>query len=341
MSARSLFMLVWGGLLMITILVVIMAWTQDDRPDPTQAGTPETWSAATRDYVAKQHQLASDYLDKLNTQGARQIIRELLERYPGDYEGHNLLARTFMAEQRWQVAYDAFVRSLSIKSDQPDSQSVAGVIAEKHLRKLEAARDHYRVAARLAPDNPKHALYLANVCVKLNDLDTARMAALEALKLDESIAQAHVILANVAARQGKLPMAIESIERARAMTQPGDRLYLAYLLRHAEFLRRSGPTGGEQALAMLTNLDPAYRNQRAATEQLALTHRSLAQFEQAALVWGQWFSSHPTDVAAAAEAGLALAKAGKIDDARVYLKRAQTLKAHHPLVQALEQEVNQ
>jgi len=339
MRAKHLIVLGVGVALLIAAIVYLTVWSDHTKPTARDTGSPDTWSAATRAYVEEQRQLAADYFDHDNTEGARLIVRELLERYPNDYESHNLMARILMREGQWPKAYDAFARSLEINPKQSDSHGASGVIAETHLRKLEVARDHYKAAARLAPTQPQHPLYLANVLLKLNELDDARLAALEALKLDDTIATAHVILANIAAKQGKIDMAISSIQRARDLTPPTDNNYIAYLLRHAEFLRRRDVKGREEALAMLLNLEARYYLLRRVVEQITLTHRSLEQYDQAAQHWAGWYTRNPADFAAAAEAGLAYVKAGQMDEAKRYLRAAQAIKPHHPLVQALAQAV--
>ncbi len=340
MAIRQLILLVLGLALLAGAVAGVVTLTADDKPQRRNPGNPDTWSAATRQYVAQQHDSAAAQLDKLNTAQARAILEDLLRRYPGDYQGLNMLGRTRVVDQQWQAAYDAFARSLALRTDQPEIHLAAGGIAERHLGKLEAARKHYRTAGKLAQDEPKFPLHLANVALKLNQPDEARLAALEVLRLDASVAKAHAILAEVAARQGKLDMAIESIQRARGLAEPGGAEYTLYFLRHVEWLRRSGAAGADQALAMLLRAPDTLKRRRSYTEQLANTYQMLGDPANAAQAWADWFADHPTDAPAAAQAGLIYDRMGDAANARRYLAAARAIKPHHPLVQALAQALD-
>jgi tetratricopeptide (TPR) repeat protein len=327
-----------AGLVVLAVLIVLaIKLAGGGGSSPT--GGPETWDAATRQHVDQQHALAQDLLDKLQADRARAVLDELLDRFPADHEGHTLMGTVHAVNGSWAQAYQSFRRSLELQPAQPETHLVAGQIAETHLRKPEQARTHYLAARELEPTNAKYTLHLANVSLKLNRLDDARMAALEAAAAEPTVSQAHFIIGEVAARTGKIHMAIESMARARALTEPGDPKFTKYFLRHAELLRRRGVEGRQEALTMLLAAPQPLANSRPVVEQLALTNRSLGRFEQAGETWSAWFRANPYDAEAAAQAGLAYVRADMLDPARRHLERARALKPHHPLVQALEQAI--
>lgn len=339
MNARELFKLAGGLALLVGAGVAIYSLAGKSKPQPHDAGLPQNWNAATRQYVQEQHSLAGLHLDKLQVDAARAVLEPLIRKYPGDYTGLNLLAQSYIVEDKWTQAYDTFARSLAVYDRQADIQFTAGVIAETNLRELEKARKHYRAALKIDPVNTKYLQCLSNVSIKLNDTHEAELAALEAIRIDPTLAKAHALLAEALARQNKITMALEAISKARDLTSINDTEATRYFVRHAEWLRRRDSAGRDEALAMLLAAPEIFAVRRDVQEQLARTYQSLNLHQKAAEVWARWVSGHPSDAAAAAEAGLAAIKAGDRPAAEKFLELGQAIKAHHPLVLALEQAI--
>lgn len=340
MKPADLLKLALGGLLLFLAAALIYRLATNDQPETSTTSLPDNWSAATRAHISAQHALATEQLDKLQVDAARAILQPLLDRYPSDYQGLNLLAQTYIIQQNWQAAYDALNQSLKLDDRQADTHLVAGGIAERHLRQFQIAQQHYRSALAVDPENTQYLLYMANVSIKLNDAEQAKLASLEALRIDPKLAKAHAILAQALAQQNNLTMALKSIQRARELTPLSDSEATVYFVNQVQWLRRRDAAGRDEALALLLDAPAELSARRDVQEQLARTYESLAQHDLAMAVWSRWLKSHPSDVAAAAEAGLAAHKAGNRPAAEQFLKIATTIKAHHPLVMALQESLN-
>jgi len=326
-----------GGVLLIVIAVVIgLSVTGGEGPKPTgRSGGPDTWDPATKRRVAELHEGIEAQISKANFPGARLLVSELIDQYPGDPQAYVYLAQAAMGQRQWQVAYEAATKAIERDPDLHEMHFLAGVLAEK-IDDRKAAESHYLAAMDVHDSIAKYPLYLANLYLRSSRLDDAQLYALRVLRLDPTIAQAYSMLAEIAGRQGKVDMAIDQINRAIKLSPPDSADRLAYTIQRVKLLRRRGPADRQEALNALLALPTEYRQQRREiTEQLAQTYLSLERPADAAAAWSAWLERRPGDAAAAAEAGLALVRAGDEAAARQYLEMARRIRPHDPKVQAL------
>jgi len=308
-----------------------------DRP-AGRLGGPDTWSPQVREHVAAEHRHIRDLIDKAQLGDAHLTALQLLKDYPADPVGHKLLGQIRVAQRQYRPALEAFERSLELDPEQPEVHFVAAVMAER-LDQLDQAVEHMETAVRQRPGEPKYPMYLASTCLKTGQLEDARMAALQTLKLDPERPEAYATLAEVAARLGQVEMAVDHIEDALARVEPGTSDHVVYTLRWVQLLRRQGTAGREEALNVLHSLpDPLQESRREIVAEKALTYLSLNRPADAGEAWAAWVQSHPMDADAAARAGLAFHRAGMPGPAEEMLRHARRIgKAHHPRVQALNQ----
>jgi tetratricopeptide (TPR) repeat protein len=332
---RSLLLFVVAALLIVGAIVGVSMMGGDGGSAKGRSGGPDTWDARTIELVAHKHQEIEDQLNRASFPGARLLATELIDQFPGDPQAYVYMAKAAMGQRQWQTAYDAAIEALQRDPELHDIHFLAGVLAEKTDRP-ETALKHYADAMDAYDSAAKYPLYRANLLLKRNELDDAQLYALRVIRLDPTVPQAYAILAEVAGRQGKLPMALDQINRAIKLCPADSADRFAYTIQRVKLLRRTGPTERAEALNALLALPVEYRQQqRAVTEELAQTYLSLERPGDAAGAWSAWFKNHPGDAAAAAEAGLALVRAGEIELAREYLQLAQRIKPHDPTVQAL------
>ncbi len=329
-SGRAVFILLMAAGVLIVVITAAITLPGDDA-GPIARGRPETWEPAVRRQVADRRHLALDHFHTGKYAEARAILTELAKRYPDDAETRSALAQVLYAQHNVPGAYEQITQALALDSRKANDHQFAGELAMM-LDQPEAARAHYAAAMKLAPGAAQHALRLANAHLRLGDPDAARMLALRTLKLNPSVHQAHAMLAEIAARRNKLPMAVDQMDKAIAAADQ-DQTVRLYTLQKARYLRRDNQP--QRALAVLEAMGRAAMIDDAVIEELAQTHLQLNQPRAAARLWAARLARDPGHVAAAAEAGLCFDRAGDRRNARHYLALAQRLNPDHPQVQAL------
>lgn len=330
---------VWASLGIVAVAAVgVFLATRPTTPAGAKTGGPATWDAETRRYVAEQHALAEQHANRGRVLEAQSVLSQLVGRYPADHAGHAMLGKMHMALDQWAPAYKALTRSLELEPKQPEVEFAAGTVAELLDQDAEAL-GHYKRAAELDARDSRFPLRVANAALKVKAHDDARLYALRALEMDDTISQGYAILAEVAARRNEIDSALDRYDKALARTDPRTERskLVSYTLRKAQLLRRKpGARGREEALNLLLALPEAKANTHAhVAEALAQTYLSLNRKREAAEAWAAWCADNPLDAKAAANAGLCYHRAGDLDRARQWHTRAAKLAAHLPEVQAL------
>ncbi len=330
---------VWASLAIVAVAAAgIFFATRPTTPADAETGGPESWDAQTRQHVAEQHALAEEHFNQGRVREAQAVLEKLVTDYPADPVGHALLGKVHVAQSQWSDAYDAFDRSLALDGNQPETQFVAGTVAEL-LAKNEQAVAHYKRAAELDSKDARYPLRVANASMKVKAYDDVRFYALRALEIDDSISQAYALLAAVAAKRNEIDSAIDRYDKALQRTDPfAERnKFVSYTIWKARLLRRKvDPQGRAEALNVLLALPEAQAHTHAqVTEELAQTYLSLNRQAEAAGVWVAWFKDNPLDGRAAAQAGLCYHRAGQLDEARRWHDTATKLAPHLPETQAL------
>lgn len=315
----------------IIIFVVVLTTMLVYETTPSQAGGPETWDDRTRQKVEQAYEEARQYIASDQPAKARLILEDCARKYPGDPMTHVLLSEAVAAQGDRRGSYEQAVKALALNPRQASIQIWAGTLAFQ-LREYDLAEQHYAEACKLEPTEARHPLYLASVRLKQHDLDKAEFHILKAIQLDPNLSKSYAMLADVDGRRGMLPDAIRHINKALEHT--GDvKSHAAYTLQKAQFLRRDNDP--HAALEAVAALPESMTRQKGVLQDMAKSYLMLSQPNDAAELWAEFFSRNPSDVQAAAEAGLCYHRADKPSTAAVYLRHAQKINPDHPTVKAL------
>lgn len=317
-----------AGVLVLVLVVAAVALLrgggEDEGEVQAQAEQTLTEACDAADFYIRTDQLPE----------ARLILDRLLERYPDEARPHMLQAKLLMAEGDFEGAYEHADRSVEIDGEDAEAQFLTALLAEAN-REFEKGREHYAAASVVDPENAKYPMYLAQSLMRLNELDEARIQLLRAQRLDATLHQTYGMHAEIAARRGKLEMAIEQVNKALEHVEESSSHHVAYTLQKAELLRRANRP--EAAQTLLQELPPGNQQEQRVVEQLAAGYMMMNQPERAAGAWAELFALEPTNTRAAAEAGMALLRAGKPQQARQYHEMARQLSTSHHMVVALEE----
>jgi tetratricopeptide (TPR) repeat protein/TolB-like protein len=176
-------------------------------------------------------------------QAAIRELREVLNLRPGDTEARNYLQMLTLANstsgrvpmERIKRNYDeASFRQLAFAIENAEEAQMANADPKKHAavhvdqgkQRLaqgfyEEARDHFRRALALDPQNPEAHLGLANAQIALNDLAGAR-SELERTLGNQPTPDAYVALARLNLRENKLDAANDDVEQALRLEPTND-----------------------------------------------------------------------------------------------------------------------
>lgn len=269
-------------------------------------------------------------------QQAQALVQQLLDHRPDDTDAHLLMAEVLLGQERTGQAYEHIAAALKLDPDQEEAQFFAGVVASRIDRWKDAARHHAKAAA-LNSKSAKHPLHLGIALLNLNRADEAQLQALRAQQLDGSAPEVYLLLAQIADRRSKPDMAIDMLDKATALMRSDDLRRLDYTLYKSQLLRRTARP--EQAINLLTALDPRDQQQERTINELAQNYLLLGQPGKAAACWAELFALQPGSARAAAEAGLCMLRAGEDRQAQRYLGYAQALDPRHHTVAALAKAV--
>ncbi|MBI1367461.1 MAG: tetratricopeptide repeat protein [Planctomycetes bacterium] len=308
----------------VVVAMVLLAgviggtWHYTRGPEHTQA-SPSITDPVVRDKLEEAHTAAQHYIVSNEHAKARKILEAVLADYPNDAPSHVLLAQVLIAEGKTQDAYDHVAEGLKYDEGNPEAHFLAGRLAQE-LDNLDKAKFHFTRASMLDPNQAKYPLYLGAVLLRQGDLDAAQLQLLRAQRIDTSLAVAYSMQAEIAARRGKIDMAIEEVNKAIDLSKDDAAKRLNYVLQKAQLLRRNNDPAA--ALSLLTSLDTADQQKGAVVEHIADCYQMMNQPAKAAAVWSELFALEPTNARAAGEAAWAYHRADDDRHARQYIDMA-------------------
>jgi len=163
--------------------------------------------------------------------------REIVERYPGDWEAQYRyglcqleLGNAERARTSIKVAHDR----------RPDDRDIADALAEAIFRTGDAPQLYAFLRSRVDSEGTAHAwLMLGRYSMELNDPDSARVAIDTAIALDpESSVEPYLAAADLAERLGDIPLAVRRLRQAYGL-DPRNETIRRRLRGHGEI---PGPT---------------------------------------------------------------------------------------------------
>jgi len=264
-----------GAALVVVVIVAVKGLSGGASPRQAEASAPSL-SIEKRSAILD---AARTYLREDEPGKAVAILREGVEQSPRDQDFRTLYAESLLRVSRPQDAYQQYEHAIHIGPDHAELRHAAGTVANT-IGLARQALVHYHKAQTLAPGNPKHSLYLAQIQRKLGQADEAKTSLLRAAKLDPTLAQAWGTLAAIALDENKLSIASGHIERARR-AEPANH---GWRLVEAKILRRGNDP--RAALRLLSAIgDDAVLGDPALVREKAMCLGMLGRPEDAAALY--------------------------------------------------------
>jgi len=256
-----------------------------------------------------------DQASSVTPEHVRRAAR-IVERYPRLADARLMLARLHYQRGNFDRAREQVRFTLDLDPRYASAQALAGDLAFRQ-DEPETALSHFQHAADLKPSEPEYLIQLGHLQTDLNKLDDARMSFLKALRLSPEQARAHAGLAEVFARQNRIDMAIQSLDRASEHSGRASRILHA--MRKAQLLRRDNRH--ENALATLEQLEVTEPFALEVLEQMAICLAMAGRPEAAARRYEQALKQTPDDWRLIAGAARWRLRAEQPEKARPLLKR--------------------
>ena len=272
-----------------------------------------------------------------------QDIKPVVEQHPRLRVGRVLLGQWYLETGERESAYEQFAAALELDPDDAPLQNLAGTTALL-IDEPTLAEGHYRLAAQVDPEDPRWLLPLADVMIKAERWDEARLVLIEVLRLDVTRHEAHAGLADVYARRGQdgdLQRAIDQMEKARAQVI-GDpeamETQIVYVRKLARLYARQGDAM-EAARVLNTLLPDDARRRPAVIAELAGYLAQNGQPLAAALEYQLALQDEPDNAEFAAQGARWLIAAERPDAARDLLERLRLIDPAHPAIAKLEAQL--
>lgn len=284
----------------------------------------EGWSAPAETLQPSEDRLAAilksarTYALQREAGKAEAIFKEAIAQFPQTRALHLGYAEFLMAEGRAAEAYPHYETALAVGPATAEAEFAAGVAAGLASRP-ERAVEHFAGAQALAPGDTKVALYLGQAQMKLGQDDAARATLVRALKLDEDLAIAWGMLAEISLKQNSPVMALQHIEKARAL-EPRS---LAWRLIEARAHRRGNEP--RKALEVLAGASDEEKASAAVARLMSECFGMLSRPADAAAVLARASDAAPDSAGLALEAAAWFERAGIVESAKAYAERAAGL----------------
>jgi predicted Zn-dependent protease len=250
---------------------------------------------------------------------AEAIFRNVTASHPEAQAVRVQYARFLAANKRPQEAYAQYREAIKAGPVEPEVQLEAGTAA--HMAgDLKRALEHYQDAQTAAPTDYRAPLFLAQVQIKLKQVDAAKanLLLVTGLKPDAA-APAWSTLAQLALDDNKPDVALTYLAHAREL----DPKSTVYRVLAARALKRTGdPTA---ALELLIGLTDAEKREPGVMQVMAECFGMLQRPADAAKMYSDASDAQPTEGKYAFEAAVWLEKAGDKPKAAEYAKRAAIL----------------
>mgnify|MGYP001067162657 CR=1 FL=1 len=311
-----------GAFAMIVALVLAIALLTrgggDDAAsaDPA-AGMDSTERAATLEVALED---ARRLLARQNEpEKAKLLLEKLIERFPDSQAAHQLLADAHFSTGDSLQAYEHMDVSLTLGEDHPEMRFATFMFAED-AELLDEALKHLLKAEELDPASVKYPVYMAALRLKRNEPQEAKASLLRAVQLDEGVAQAWGMLAQIAFDENKLNIAKQHVGKARELEPEST----AYRVLEARILRRAMQP--ERAANVLMGVpDRQLYGDPMIAEELAVSLLMLGEKARAAQVYVDAAEANPENAELAFKAAELLEQTGDERRALRYADRAKFL----------------
>jgi len=261
--------------------------------------------------------------------------RRLVERFPKFATARAEYAMILYEVPNWEEAYEQIELALEMDPQQAAWHLVAGTIAS-NLQLIDEAAAHYNEAVALAPDVADYRVHQAQTMLLRKQYDKALLTLLEALKHDSENHTAYGMLADLYAKQNKISLALQHVQKAIDHTPPDLRpVQAAYVQQKAALLRRDNRP--KEALQVLNNELLSDDHLRVdVLNDLAVTWMMLGKPAKGAEAYEQALDLVPADERYAIGAALWRIKAGDLPAARQHIDTVRRINPRHGALEELE-----
>ncbi len=228
------------------------------------------------------------------------------------------LAEVLVGLEQFPKAYENYEKALAIGPREGELEFAAATCANAAER-LDRAVEHYQAAEAALKNDYRPPLYLAQVLIKLNRFDEAkvRLRRVQMMKPDEAIA--HGTMGEIFLRENLPDLAIQTVAEARRL-QPD---YLTWRLVEARARKRKGQA--QEALELLTTLPDAQKLEPGVLPLMGECFGILRRPADAATTFGALSDQFPQQGDLALETALWFERAGQKAMGKPYAGRAKML----------------
>lgn len=362
-GGQRLLLLVAAILLLVLIrggIYVAMTFLATEPTPQSPAGGTELRPGRGAEAIEAALAAAHDYANNREYAKAEAILSQAVSEHPSDEPLRLELARTLVAEQKFAEAYPHYQAALAIAASgqapsapaaagsSPDPQAdakrirllgdprlhfEAGTIASK-AGLLDRAEEHYSMAQSGDMTDPRYPLFLGMIQLRQNKEAAAQASLVRAVTLDPSQSAAWGTLAELSLKNNQLGLALQHIEKARALDPQTPRWRLV----QARALKRRGDKGDvELAAQLLLAMDKSDQLRPESLAAISECYGMLRRPADAAALYAEASRLRPTDADAAYLAATWYQRAADTDQALRYAKAAASL--GHELARSLVTEL--
>ena len=314
--------------------------------DPESASTEE--ARPTGESVRHSLEAAEAYLASGDIDRARSILARLVDRADDDPRSMELMARLELtdgidlrsqglvdaARNQFAIAHDWYEQALALQHNSGGLHQSAGEVAQLAGR-LDLAKDRYRQASILMPENPKPRLCIAQLLLEENPAEAEQFLR-ETLLLEPDEPHALASLALAMQWQGGEDEA--SALASQALLHAGKNA--AVRIAVARVHRIAGRP--RESLELLLALPDQIRSGESATEEISLSWEAIERPLNAGQAWADCFKANAFRTDAwrlALLAADAMGRAGQRVAAASWLEQAIMLDAPQADVQATRSRI--
>ena len=290
-------------------------------PDRTQSkagnapGAPRSTTAQTIETILK----AADSLVRQNqADRAVAVLHEAITKYAFDQDLRLALAGAYVLTEQLPQAYEQYEAALAIGPRTAAIEFNAGTIALQ-LNKLDRAEEHFGAAQAQDPGDPRFPLYLAQVLIQQGRDDEARKDLILTTRLDENIASAWGMLAQLSLNQSQPHVALQMIAHAREL-EPD---IAAWRVIQARAANRLGKP--RDALAVLGGINPRDQQKLPILRLMGETYGMLGEPETATRLFEAAAKKNPENSDLLFETAVWLERVKRPDDALACAQAAARL----------------
>ncbi len=164
------------------------------------------------DYSKVWYAMGNLYVEQGKYQDAQRCFKRTVECEPELAEGWHNLGKSYAELKEWKEALNCFSRALALKTSTQSLQEMGRAKAE--LNDLKGGKDFYIEASKRSPENTDIWISIAEICLKMSDLDGAVKAANKVISINESISEPWYILAHVELKRDKPEKAGEYFDKS-------------------------------------------------------------------------------------------------------------------------------